>query len=126
VAEGKVNPNASRFLKSEFSVSEAAELDRRIVLALETAPRLAIPAGFAARVMAQLPTRRTVAVTPARYGYRMGAACLFLVLALMVAFAHQGTSVFGASLEWTLFLQFAVVAIWLVARSAGYTLTSIF
>ncbi len=118
MAEGKVNPDSS----------EAAELDRKILLALETAPRLAIPAGFAARVMAQLPARPTVAVTPARYGYRMGAACLFLVLALMVAFAHHGmgTSLFGASLEWTLFLQFAVVAIWLVARSAGYTLTSIF
>ena len=126
MSEGRLNSDPNEMYADDFSGNEA--LDARILLALETAPSVTIAAGFTARVMAQLPARPTIAVTPARYGYRMGAACLLFVIALMAAFAHQGMarSWFGIALEWTLFLEIVVIAVWLVVRSAGYTLTSIF
>jgi hypothetical protein len=113
MAEDKMNPH-----------SEA--LERRIVLALETAPRAEIPAGFAARVAAQLPPRPTVVLTPARYGLRAAVACLVVLMVLMLAFAHRatGSSPYWFSIESIFCAQFALVAVWLVAR--GYTSASSF
>lgn len=103
-------------------------LDKKIALALEAAPRFEIPAGFAARIAKQLPPRPTLVLTPARYGYRAAVGCVLVLLALMLVFAHRaaGTSVLWISIEWTLYLQFALLTVWLVARRAGYTLTSTF
>jgi hypothetical protein len=113
MAEDKMNPH-----------SEA--LERRIVLALETAPRAAIPAGFAARVAAQLPPRPTVVLTPARYGLRAAVACLVVLMVLMLGFAHRatGSSPYWFSIESIFCAQFALLAVWLVAR--GYTSASSF
>lgn len=115
MAEDKVNPPP-----------DASPLDARITDALQTPRRVEIPAGFAARVVAQLPP--AVEVTPARYGYRAATACLIALLVLMLAFAHRATggSLLGLAIEWTLYVQFALLTIWLAARSAGYTLTSTF
>ena len=101
-------------------------LDKRIVLALDTSPRFEIPVGFAARVAKQLPPRLAVALTPTRYGYRAAVGCALALLALMLVFAHRatGTSVLWITIEWTFFVQFALLTIWLVARRAGYTFTS--
>jgi hypothetical protein len=43
-------------------------------------------------------------------------------------FAHRatGSAVLWISIEWTFYVQFALLTIWLVARRAGYTLTSTF
>jgi hypothetical protein len=113
MAEDKMNAG--------FSVGSDG-LERRIVLALETAPRPQIPADFAARLARQLPPRPVVVLTPDRYGRRAAVVCLAVLLAL----AHRatGTSAYWFSLESIFCAQFALLAVWLVARS--YTSASSF
>ena len=117
MAEDKMNP-----------ASHAQSLDARILRALETAPRLEIPADFAARVARQLPPLPVLILSPARYGYRAAVACLVVLLALILAFARRamGTSVFWLSMESIFCAQFALVAVWLAVRNAGYTFASLF
>jgi hypothetical protein len=117
MAEGKMNP-----------ASHAQSLDARILRALETPPRLEIASDFAVRVAQQLPPRPAAILSPARYGYRAGVACLILLLALILAFARRamGTSVFWLSMESLFCAQFALVAVWLAVRNAGYTFASLF
>jgi hypothetical protein len=93
-------------------------LERRIMLALETAPRPEIPAGFAARVASLLPQHPAVVLTPRRYGQRAAVACLVVLLVLMLAFAHRaaGNSPYWFSIESIFCAQFALLAVWLVAR----------
>jgi hypothetical protein len=105
-----------------------SSLETRIIRALETAPQPDIPANFAARVANQLPPPPTLILTPGRYGYRAGLVCLVVLLGLLLAFAHRAT---GASLFWTAIesifcAQFALLAVWLVARNASYTFTNMF
>ena len=106
----------------------AQSLDARILRALETAPRLEIPFDFAARVARQLPPLPVPILSPARYGYRAAVACLVVLLALILAFARRamGTSVFWLSMESIFCVQFALVAVWLAVRNAGYTFASLF
>ena len=100
-------------------------LDERIVLTLETAPAIAIPVDFAARITSQLPA--IPSLRQARYGYRAAGACLVLLLALMAAFAQStATSVFWLSMESIFCAQFSLLAVWLVARNAGYRFTNLF
>jgi hypothetical protein len=117
MAEDKMNAG--------FSVGSDG-LERRIVLALETAPRPQIPADFAARLARQLPPRPVVVLTPDRYGRRAAVVCLAVLLALILALAHRatGTSAYWFSLESIFCAQFALLAVWLVARS--YTSASSF
>ncbi len=117
MAEDKVNP-----------ASHVQSLDARILRVLETPPRLEIPYDFAARVARQLPPRAAVILSPARYGYRAGVACLVVLLALILAFARRatGASVFWFSIESLFCAQFALVAVWLAVRNAGYTFASLF
>jgi hypothetical protein len=107
---------------------DSTSLDRRIIRALEDAPRPEIPFGFAARVAAQLPSRPMVVLTPGRYGHLAAVACLVVLLALMLAFAHRatGTSLYWFSIESIFCAQFALLAVWLVARNAGYTFATNF
>lgn len=104
----------------------AAALDARITLALETAPRPQIPAGFATRVARQLPPRPELVLTPGRYGLRAAVACLVVLMVLMLAFAHRanGSSLYWFSIESIFCAQFALLTVWLVAR--GYTSASSF
>jgi hypothetical protein len=99
-------------------------LERRILLALETAPQTEIPADFAARIARQLPPRPEVVLTPNRNGQRAAVACLVVLLGLMLAFAHRatGTSLYWFSLESIFCAQFALLAVWLVARSYSASL----
>jgi hypothetical protein len=117
MAEDKMNPGA-----------HAQSLDARILRALETAPRLKIPSDFAARVARQLPPLPVPILSPARYGYRAAVACRVVLLALILAFARRamGTSVFWLSIESIFCAQFALVAVWLAVRNAGYTFASLF
>jgi hypothetical protein len=98
-------------------------LDARIIRVLETAPRSRIPVGFAARVAAQLPSRTEVALTPARYGQRAAMVCLWLLVALMMVFAHRstGTSPYWLAIESIFCAQFALLAVWLVVRDSSPT-----
>ena len=111
MAEDKMNPQS---------------LDARIILALETAPRAKIPAGFAARIARQLPPPATLVLTPGRYGQRAAAACLVVLMVLMLAFAHRAnpSSLYWFSIEFIFCAQFVLLAVWLVAR--GYTSASSF
>jgi hypothetical protein len=113
MAEDKISPSSDA-------------LERRIILALETAPRVEIPASFAARVAGQLPPRGALVLSPGRYGQRAAAACLLVLLVLMLAFAHRatGSSLYWFSIESIFCAQFALLAVWLVAR--GYTSASTF
>ncbi len=113
MAEDKMNPHSDA-------------LERRIIQALETAPRAEIPAGFAARVVGQLPPLPTLVLTPGRYGLRAAVACLVVLVVLMLAFAHRatGSSPYWFSIESIFCAQFALLAVWLVAR--GYTSASSF
>jgi hypothetical protein len=106
MAEDKMNP-----------ASQA--LERKIVMALEKAPHLVIPEGFAARVASALPAQPALLVTPARYGVRAGLACLVALMVLMLAAAPRamGSSVLWLSIESIFCAQFALLAVWLVARS---------
>jgi hypothetical protein len=117
MAEDKMNP-----------AWHAQSLDARILRALETAPRLEIPSDFAARVARQLPPLPVPILSPARYGYRAAVACLVVLLALILAFARRamGTSVFWLSMDSIFCVQFALVAVWLAVRNAGYTFASLF
>jgi hypothetical protein len=99
-----------------------ASLENRITLALETAPRPEIPAGFAARVSAQLPPRAAAVLTPGRYGQRAALACLVLLIPLMLAIAHRatGTSLYWFSVESIFCAQFALLAVWLAASASSF------
>jgi hypothetical protein len=99
-------------------------LEKRIVLALETAPQPEIPAGFAARIARQLPPRPEIVLTPERNGQRAAVACLVVLLGLMLAFAHRatGSSLYWISLESIFCAQFALLVVWLVARSYSASL----
>jgi hypothetical protein len=108
MAEDKMKP------VSDFALDL---LETRILLALETAPELEIPADFAARVARQLPSRPAVVLTPKRNGQRAAVASLVVLLGLMLAFAHRatGASLYWFSLESIFCAQFALLAVWLVA-----------
>ena len=92
-----------------------AALDRRVARALERAPGVEIPAGFASRVAGQLPVRRAVAVTPARYGFIAMRTCVAALLAALVVLAMRAAdrTAIGVTLEWILCAQFIALAIWL-------------
>jgi hypothetical protein len=105
-------------------MNKSADLERKIVRALESAPRVEIPADFAARIARQLPARPAVVLTPGRYGQRAAVACLAVLLVLILALAHRaaGSSLYWFSIESIFCAQFALLAVWLVAR--GYTSAS--
>jgi hypothetical protein len=95
-------------------------LDGRIVDALECAPRVRIPEGFAARVAARVPARRVSAywlarIRATRYGVRVAiAALIVLAVAMLVLAPHTtGGGPFWKLMEWTLCAQFCVLAGWL-------------
>lgn len=115
--------------KSEMSRSVSPEdvlLDRRIIRALESAPLVDVPAGFAGRVVRQLPPRPELIMTPVRYGQRAAIACLVFLVILILNFAHRatGTSLYWFSIESILCSQFALLTVWLVVRN--YTSASSF
>jgi len=97
---------------------EERALDQRILGALERAPEVSIPADFAARVAAKVPARRSVPVTPARWGrltMRVSLAVL-LVAMVLVAVKDGGRTAMGSAVEWTLCTQFLAFAVWLGVR----------
>jgi len=91
-------------------------LEERLTRALERVPAVTIPAEFAARVVAQVPRRREVAVRPMRYGLmvmRIGMAVLVIALMAVAMHAGQRSSVFSMSMEWVLCVELVGLAIWL-------------
>ena len=91
------------------------ELDRRIIRALEAAPRPYIPAGFAARIAQQLPEKRPESLTPTHYGQwavLIGTLASFAALLILARSSeHAGHATFGL-VESFLFAQFIALAVW--------------
>jgi hypothetical protein len=94
------------------------ELDQRVLRALETAPRVEIPADFAARVVSRLPARRRpVSLTPTHYG--QSAVFLGMILTLVVLIAltlHNGRHASFGLAESLLLTQFLALTVWLSVR----------
>lgn len=100
---------------------EEREFDERIVALLESQPDLAtsIPADFAARVAAQVPSKRPVAITTTtHYGRLAMWVSLAVLFVALVAVAARGAehSVVGTAVELTLYVQFLAIAVWLGIR----------
>ena len=95
----------------------------RITRLLEQAPAVAVPAEFAARVMAQLPERK-VARVPAMSGLFVrrthygrnamlaGAALLCCVLVATAMASHGKGDAAWRLAEWTALAQLAGIALW--------------
>jgi hypothetical protein len=96
-------------------VNDGDSITERLTRALERKPAVEAPAGFAARVAQQVPARRAVTLTPARYGRRtMWVGMAVLVLAVMVvATRWTGSRDFGTALEWVLCTELVALAAWL-------------
>ena len=105
---------------AEHTMNSAKQdaLEARITRALETAPEVSIPSGFAARIASQLPPLANATLTPRRYGRNVAVVCMAMLLALILVFAHRatGTSLLWSSIEWLFSVQFALVAVWLAVR----------
>ncbi len=98
---------------------ESQQLEARITLALETAPKPEIPLDFAAKVAAQVPAIRPVTLTPRGYGRNAALLSLAVLIALIFVFANRaGASPLWTSMEWIFCIQFALVAVWLAVRQA--------
>ena len=96
-------------------MSDVDSMEERLMRALERKPAVDVPAGFAAQVAAQVPTRREVAAPAARYGLLAAWIGLgVLLLALVVLAMHStGHTMFGVALEWMLCAELAGLALWL-------------
>jgi len=133
-----MNPEPHRSPASEFDPQTDQHLDRRLTSALEAAPAIVIPEGFAARVLSELPaqhpsrlqgrleTLRPPSIarfpalpTPTVGRYASYAAALILITAMLLAAAHpEGPTHFGATiLEWSLTAEFILLTLWLTLRT---------
>jgi hypothetical protein len=102
---------------NELSPGAIEHLDQRTVRALETAPRVEVPADFAARVAGQLPTRRPASLTRTHYGYAAILIGMAVTFAALMAFTLHTTAhaVFGLP-ESLLLTQFIVLVVWFSVR----------
>ncbi len=109
---------AERTINSE-GLSDERSLDAKIAHALETAPEVEIPPGFAARIASQVSPLETVAFTPRHFGRNAAIVSVGVLLALIVVFAQRstGSSLLWSSVEWIFCVQLALVAFWLTART---------
>ncbi len=92
-------------------------LDQRVLRALEIAPRIDIPADFAARVAGKLPARRPVSLTATHYG--QNAMYLGLVLALVMLIGltvYNGRHATFGLAESLLLTLFVALTVWLSVR----------
>ena len=92
-------------------------MNQRLTDALETLPRISIPAGFAARVASQLPAGRPVSLTPTHYGQTAVLIGIFITLAALLFLARYtiGHASFDL-LESLLLAQFVALAVWFSIR----------
>jgi hypothetical protein len=92
-----------------------AQMDARLLRALETRPKMSIPADFAARVARQLPERPPVLLTPRYYGRNAMVICMVVLVAALLALALHGAgnSPLWVALEWIVCAQIVSLAVWL-------------
>ncbi len=98
-----------------------AELDERLMRALEARPEVHIPTDFASRVASQLPATKAVSLTPTHYGRNaMLISMVVLAVALLALALHSADhSTLGLTLEWILCAQFLSIAVWFGTRREG-------
>jgi hypothetical protein len=89
------------------------QMDQRLTRALETLPKVSIPADFAAGVASQLPAERPVSLTPTHYGQTAMLIGIFITLAALLVLARHTTGhVSFDLLESLLLAQFVALAVW--------------
>jgi len=97
---------------------DSLRLDAKIARVLELAPQPKIPAGFAARLAAQLPPAEAMTLAPSRYGRNTAAVCVAILLALIFLAARDAADFpIWISIEALLSLQLALIAIGLTVGS---------
>jgi hypothetical protein len=111
---------------NEMEVDEA-QLDLRVVQALERVPEVRIPVDFASRVAGQVPARSWVGarsltttgtIRTTRFGYWAMVASVVVLSVVMLVLAPRTmrTDVVAVALEWTLAAQFIGLVLWLSVR----------
>lgn len=100
-------------------------LDAKLVQALEARSEVIIPAGFAARVTAQVPARRSavrraVLLRSTDYGLKTMVVSLVVLAVILIALLanHFGHTAIGMVMEWIIYAQFLALAAWLGLRHA--------
>lgn len=109
------------WMNQENTPDADAEMEQRLIRALETRPAVEIPADFAARVASQLPERRPITLTPTHYGRKAMVLCMVVLgVALLAAFALHGVAVPPAVqiTGWILYAQFLALVVWFGMRGA--------
>jgi hypothetical protein len=97
-----------------------AEMDRRVLHALETAPRIDVPADFAARVARQLPACRPASLTVTHYGRSAVLLGMIFTLGILIALTlHNGRHATFGLAESLLLTQFLVLTVWISVRYHG-------
>jgi hypothetical protein len=113
VSDESMNPQAADKIAD-------AEMDRRVLHALETAPRIDVPVDFAARVAGQLPARRPASLTPTHYGQSAVFLGMILTLVMLIALTlHNGRHATFGLAESLLLTQFLALTVWLSVRHHG-------
>ena len=105
----------------EGAVQETAQdtaQDAMLTRALERRPQVAVPEGFAAKVLATLPARPRVQQrrSAARSAAVAGAAVLLAALWWVAPHVRPGFESAGFDVEMLLVVELAAVAAWLGAR----------
>jgi hypothetical protein len=108
---------------SQFEMTALAELDQRVIRALEASPEPQIPDDFAARVASRVPASRPLSVTPTRYGHNAILISIAVLFAALFALAPHAVnrSVVGLTIECLLCAQFIGLTIWLSIRHCDAT-----
>ncbi|MEI9978795.1 MAG: hypothetical protein WDN23_07275 [Edaphobacter sp.] len=102
-------------LNPDNSSPAALELDQRLVRALEAAPEIRIPAGFAARVASQVAPRPMVSSTPTHYGDYAMILGILASLAALFGLYTRNQHTFDL-VETLLLTQFIGLTVWLSLR----------
>lgn len=111
----------ARRMQEESASQVVDPLERRLTQALESVPRVAIADDFAARVMLQVPARRTVRyLIPARasMGRRIAMIAIAILLVALFGFAFQtGTNpALRDAAIWAIAAEFIVLTVWVSLR----------
>jgi len=107
----------------KLEMDPQAELDQRVIRALEASPQPYIPDDFAARVASRVPASRPLSVTSTRYGHNAILISIAVLFAALFALAPHAVnrSVLGLTIECLLCAQFIALTIWLSVRYRATT-----
>jgi hypothetical protein len=116
-----MNEDLQHHRQTTDAADPAANLDARILRALEHLPEVQIPANFAARVAANAPAAKTrITLRPTHYGRNAMIAAMLVLFAVLLAFAPRsvGGSPLWLALNWIFCAQFLALGVWFGLRLA--------